>query len=181
MVACAAATLASPSWNGNPALLLRVQGSRPWADHLSASTLCCMGGLDSKSVAQAALAQAVPPARPPGALGGSCGENDTAFESRAGEGTRPNGAAAAGAGKGLGAAAAAQPMAHFAAFRPEAGERAEDVAAALLGKARAPAALSGYRLPRGSGRRLANGRRRWPRRRWARRGASAALWACRVL
>ena len=72
-------------------------------------------------------------------MGGSCGENDTAFEGRGGESAHPaRGAALAGAGKGLLAAAAAQPMAHFAAFRPEAGERAEDVASALLGKARGP-------------------------------------------
>ena len=89
--------------------------------------------LQLKSAAQAALAQAVPPARPPGAMGGSCGENDTAFEGCGGKGAAP-----AGAGKGLGATAAAQTVAHFAAFRPEAGERAEDVAAALLGKARGP-------------------------------------------
>ena len=87
---------------------------------------------------QAALAQATPPARPPGAMGGSSGENDTAFEGLAEQGAprrTPNpGPAPAGAGK----AAAAQPMAHFAAFRPEAGERAEDVAAALLGKVQGP-------------------------------------------
>ena len=84
----------------------------------------------------------MPPARPPGALGGSCGENDTAFEGRAGHIAHvASGAAPAGAGKGLGVAAAAEPMAHFAAFRPEVGERAENVAAALLGKARGPATL----------------------------------------
>lgn len=87
------------------------------------------------------------PARPPGAMGGSCGENDTAFEGRAGHGAHvASGAAPAGAGKGVGVAAAAQPIAHFAAFRPEAGERAEDVAAALLGKARAPATLVDVRV-----------------------------------
>ncbi|KAK9828375.1 hypothetical protein WJX81_001113 [Elliptochloris bilobata] len=85
-------------------------------------------GSEHYSALQAALAQATPPARPPGALGGSSGENDTAFEVN----SASNGASQERvAGK---AAAAVQHIAHFAAFRPGSGDRAEDVAAALLAK-----------------------------------------------